>query len=389
MFGTKLFKEFFASERAGGLILIFVTIVSLIVANSPIGEQVIHFFHTQIFGMSFEHWVNDGLMVIFFLMIGLELEREIYEGELSSFRKASLPVFAALGGMLVPASIHAAFNFGSPTQSGAGIPMATDIAFSLGVLSLFGKKVPYSLKVFLAALAIADDLGAIIAIAVFYTKDLNLSYLASAATILAALFALNRTRMNTLWPYLIGGVGMWYCLLHSGIHATIGGVLLAFVLPFSRNREDCVSHALQHRLHVPVAFLILPLFAVVNTCIPLSADWYTSLLKPNSVGIFLGLVIGKPLGISLFCWLAIKIGFGSLADGLTWSHLKGAGFLAGIGFTMSIFVSILAFADSDLVKMSQVTVLVASLTSALIGAAWFAFFVKASSAEEVDPVSAE
>ncbi|MDX1929885.1 MAG: Na+/H+ antiporter NhaA [Pirellulaceae bacterium] len=389
MFGTKLFKEFFASERAGGLILIAVTIVSLIVANSPIGEQVIHFFHSKILGMSIEHWVNDGLMVIFFLMIGLELEREIYEGELSTFRKAALPVFAALGGMLVPASIHAIFNYGSATQSGAGIPMATDIAFSLGVLSLFGTKVPYSLKVFLAALAIADDLGAIIAIAVFYTKDLNLGYLAGAASILAALFALNRTRMNTLWPYLLGGLGMWYCLLHSGIHATIGGVLLAFVLPFSRKREDCVSHKLQHRLHFPVAFILLPMFAIVNTCIPLSADWYTSLLEPNSKGIFLGLVVGKPLGILLFCWLAIQIGFGSLADGLTWNHLVGAGFLAGIGFTMSIFVSILAFADVDLVKMSQVTVLIASLASALLGAAWFAFFVRASKPEDVDPVSEE
>jgi Na+:H+ antiporter, NhaA family len=389
MFGTKLFKEFFASERAGGLILIAVTIVSLIVANSPIGEQVIHFFHSKILGMSIEHWVNDGLMVIFFLMIGLELEREIYEGELSTFRKAALPVFAALGGMLVPASIHAFFNFGSPTQSGAGVPMATDIAFSLGVLSLFGTKVPYSLKVFLAALAIADDLGAIVAIAVFYTKDLDLGYLAAAASILAGLFVLNRTRLNTLWPYLLGGLGMWYCLLHSGIHATIGGVLLAFVLPFSRKREDCVSHKLQHRLHFPVAFMLLPLFAVVNTCIPLSADWYTSLLEPNSKGIFLGLVIGKPLGILLFCWLAIQIGLGSLADGLTWSHLMGAGFLAGIGFTMSIFVSILAFTDVDLVKMSQVTVLIASLASALLGAAWFAFFVRAAKPEDVDPVSEE
>lgn len=291
--------------------------------------------------------------------------------------------------MLVPASIHAAFNYGSITQSGAGIPMATDIAFSLGVLSLFGTKVPYSLKVFLAALAIADDLGAIIAIAVFYTKDLSLGYLGAAAGILAMLFILNRTRMNTLWPYMIGGVAMWYCLLHSGIHATIGGVLLAFVLPFSKQREDCVSHKLQHRLHFPVAFLLLPLFAIVNTCIPLSADWYTSLLEPNSKGIFLGLVIGKPLGILLFCWLAIQIGFGSLADGLTWTHLTGAGFLAGIGFTMSIFVSILAFSDADLVKMSQITVLIASLTSAVLGAVWFAFCVRVSNPGDVDPASAD
>lgn len=385
MFGTKLFKEFFASERAGGLILIAVTVCSMIIANSPIGEEVIHSFHTKLLGMSVEHWVNDGLMVIFFLMIGLELEREIYEGELASFRKAAMPVFAALGGMLVPASIHLFFNYGSPTQSGAGIPMATDIAFSLGVLSLFGTKVPYALKVFLAALAIADDLGAIIAIAIFYTKDLNLTYLGSAAAILIGLGALNRTRINVLWPYLLGGLVMWYLLLNSGIHATIGGVLLAFVLPFSRNREECVSHRLQHRLHFPVAFVLLPIFAFVNTCIPLQSDWYTSLLEPNSKGIFLGLVIGKPLGILLFCWLSISLGFGKLADGLTWSHLIGAGFLAGIGFTMSIFVSLLAFDDHQLVQMSQVTVLLGSLASALLGAAWFVFCVPTSQSIDIDP----
>jgi len=389
MLGSKLFKEFFASERAGGLILIGVTVCSMIIANSAIGEQVIHSFHTKLLGMSVEHWVNDGLMVIFFLMIGLELEREIYEGELSSIRKAVLPVVAAMGGMILPATIHMIFNYGTPTQSGAGIPMATDIAFSLGVLSLFGSKVPYSLKVFLAALAIADDLGAIIAIAIFYTKELNLMYLGIAAGILAALFILNRTRMNVLWPYLIAGVVMWYCLLHSGVHATIGGVLLAFVLPFSRNREECVSHRLQHRLHFPVAFILLPLFAFVNTCIPLQSDWYTTLLEPNSKGIFLGLVVGKPLGILLFCWLAVKIGLGSLSDGLSWNHLIGAGFLAGIGFTMSIFVSILAFEDHELVQMSQVTVLLGSLVSAILGAIWFISAVPTSQASDMDPANEE
>ncbi len=228
MFRTKLFKEFFESERAGGLILIAVTICSMAIANSPVGEAVIHSFHSNWLGLSVEHWVNDGLMVIFFLMIGLELEREIYEGELSSIRKAALPVVAALGGMVVPAAIHSFFNYGTATQSGAGIPMATDIAFSLGVLSLFGTKVPYALKVFLAALAIADDLGAIIVIAIFYTKELSWMNLGIAAGILVALGILNRTRMNVLWPYLVAGVVMWYFLLHSGVHATIGGVTAGF-----------------------------------------------------------------------------------------------------------------------------------------------------------------
>ncbi len=219
-------------------------------------------------------------------------------------------------------------------------------------------------------------------IAIFYTKELSLVNLGIAAGILVALGILNRTRMNVLWPYLIAGVVMWYFLLHSGVHATIGGVLLAFVLPFSRNREECVSHRLQHRLHVPVAFVLLPIFAFVNTCIPLASDWYASLLEPNSKGIFLGLVVGKPLGILLFCWLAVAAGLGSLADGLQWRHLIGAGFLAGIGFTMSIFVSLLAFSDHALVQMSQVTVLIASLCSAILGAVWFTLAVKSSPAGE-------
>ncbi len=216
MKSTKLFKEFFASERSGAFVLMLATVVSLIVANTPAGEHLIHFFHSPMLGMPIEKWVNDGLMVIFFLMIGLELEREIYVGELSSRRNAALPVIAALGGMFVPAAIHFAINYGTPTASGFGIPMATDIAFSLGVLALFGTKVPYSLKVFLTALAIADDLGAILVIAIFYTKQLVWVYLASALAIFAALCGLNRFRVQVLWLYLLGGLAMWWCLLQSG-----------------------------------------------------------------------------------------------------------------------------------------------------------------------------
>ncbi len=385
MLSTKLFKEFFASEKSGGLVLILVTIVSLFLANSMVGEPLIRFFHHKFWGLSVEHWVNDGLMFLFFLMIGLELEREIYEGELSSWRNAALPVFAAVGGMIVPAAIHFAFNAGTLTQRGAGIPMATDIAFSLGVLSLFGTKVPYALKVFLTALAIADDLGAIVVIAVFYTKGITASYLGGALAIFAILVVLNRTRVNILLPYLIGGACMWWCLLHSGVHATIGGVLLAFAIPFSKETHDCISHRLQRRLHFPVALGILPIFALVNTSIPIGGEWYRELMQPNAIGIFLGLVIGKPVGILAFCGFAIAFKLGRLADELSWSHLLGAGLLAGIGFTMSIFVSLLAFEDPVLINISQITVLIASCCSAALGAVWFLFFIPEASTSGMEP----
>lgn len=285
MLSTKLFKEFITSERSGALVMMVATVFSLLIANTFYGEQLQHFFHEPFLGMPTEKWVNDGLMVIFFLMIGLELEREIYEGELSSLRNAAMPIIAAIGGMVVPALIHVLMNLGTTTRSGAGIPMATDIAFSLGVLALFSSKVPYSLKIFLTALAIADDLGAIVVIAVFYTKELSLAFLFYGLGVLAFLGCLNRFRVQLLWPYVIGGIAMWWCFLQSGVHATISGVLLAFAIPFTKRREDCISHRLQHRLHYPVALGILPIFAIVNTCIPLQGDWYLRLLQPNSLGI--------------------------------------------------------------------------------------------------------
>ncbi len=375
MLRTKLFKEFFESEKSGGLVLVFATIASLLLANSIFGHSLIHSLHRKVFGLSVEHWVNDGLMFMFFLMIGLELEREIYEGELSSWRNAVLPVFAAVGGMIVPAAIHFAFNAGTLTQRGAGIPMATDIAFSLGVLSLFGAKVPYALKVFLTALAIADDLGAIVVIAVFYTKGLSASYLGISLAVFGMLLVFNRLRVKVLWPYLIGGAGMWWFLLHSGVHATIGGVLLAFAIPFSKETHDCVSHRLQHRLHLPVALGILPIFAFVNTCIPIGDNWYRDLMHSNTIGILLGLVVGKPLGILAFCGLAIAFKIGRFTDEMSWRHLVGAGLLAGIGFTMSIFVALLAFEDQGIINSSLVAVLFASTGSAVLGAIWFRFFI--------------
>jgi NhaA family Na+:H+ antiporter len=385
MKSTMLFKEFFASERSGAFVLIFATTVSLLLANMFYGESMQHFFHSPFLGMPIERWVNDGLMAIFFLMIGLELEREIYVGELSTWRNAALPVVAAIGGMVVPALIHFLFNFGTATMRGAGIPMATDIAFSLGVLALFGSKVPYSLKIFLSALAIADDLGAIVVIAIFYSKQLSIIYLAAALGIFAGLACLNRIRVQILWPYIAGGLAMWWCFLQSGVHATIGGVLLAFAIPFTKRHEDCISHQLQHHLHYPVALFILPIFAIVNTCIPLRSDWYVPLLQSNSLGIFFGLVIGKPLGIISFCLLAVFFNLGQMPEALRRTHLVGAGILAGIGFTMSIFISTLAFDDHELVNVSQIAVLLASAIAAILGGVWFTRFVPEAFKDDTDP----
>ncbi|HZX74352.1 MAG TPA: Na+/H+ antiporter NhaA, partial [Cyclobacteriaceae bacterium] len=264
---TPLFTEFFESEKAGSIILIACTLASLLIANSDFQIPYLNFWNYPAAGHDISHWVNDGLMTIFFLLIGLELEREIYIGELSSIKNALWPTIAALGGMVVPAGIYIYINYGTPTQSGMGIPMATDIAFAIGVLSLLGKRVPASLKVFLTALAVIDDLGAILIIAFFYSGGISLLYLSLALGIFLVLCILNRLKVYILLPYLIGGVAMWYCMLHSGVHATITGVMLAFAIPFSDGGESSISYKLQHWLHKPVSFLILPLFALANTCI--------------------------------------------------------------------------------------------------------------------------
>ena len=367
---TRLFNEFYSSEKAGGIVLVFVTLLSLGLANSSLQKEYLSIWQTHLWGHDIVHWINDGIMTIFFLLIGLELEREIYRGELSDIRNASLPVFAALGGMVVPAGLFLLLNIGTGLISGAGIPMATDIAFALGILSLLGSRVPASLKVFLTALAVADDLGAILIIAIFYTSSLMLTNLFIALALFGVLLLLNRMKVHNLLPYLIGGVAMWYFMLNSGVHATITGVLLAFAMPFGDGSEKSPSFKVQHFLHKPVAFLVLPLFAVANTCIPLSGNIMEGLSQTYSLGIIAGLVIGKPLGILLFSFIAVALGFCTLPDGLNWKRITGAGFLGGIGFTISIFITLLAFDDSDIINNSKIAILAASLISGITGYFW-------------------
>ena len=364
---TKLFKDFFESEKAGGLILIACTLISLALANSVFSSGYLHFWHTNFAGQPIEYWINDGLMVIFFLLIGLELEREVYLGELSNIKNALLPIFGAIGGMFVPAALYLFFNFGTNTQSGAGIPMATDIAFALGILSLLGNRVPTSLKIFLTALAVIDDLGAILVIAIFYTKTLFWNNLLIALGIFVLLLIFNRMKVRNLIPYLIGGVVMWYFMLNSGVHATITGVLLAFAIPFGNGNKKSTSFILQHFLHKPVAFIILPIFALANTAIILSSNMGEILTQHYSIGIALGLIIGKPLGIFALSFLAVKLGICQLPSDLNWKSIIGVGFLGGIGFTMSIFVTLLAFDDSTIINNAKFIILLSSLTAGIIG----------------------
>ncbi len=368
------FKEFFESSKAGGIVLILCTIVSLSIANSTLGPAWLGFWHQYVAGLSIEHWVNDALMAIFFLLIGLELKRELVNGELSDLRNAMLPMLAAAGGIAVPALIHFGLNGGTPTQAGVGIPMATDIAFALGVLALLGNRVPASLKIFLTALAVMDDLGAIIVIALFYTAELSFLYLAGALAVFAGLLALNRVlRVMALLPYLLGGALMWFLMLKSGVHATIAGVLLAFTIPYSSRQDDAESpsHRLEHVLHKPVTFLILPVFALANTGIIIGAGWETELFSSNSLGIIAGLVAGKPVGIFLFSFAAVALGLCRLPLDLAWRHILGAGLLGGIGFTMSIFITNLAFVGAgDTINASKMAILVASLVAGIAGFTW-------------------
>jgi NhaA family Na+:H+ antiporter len=363
----------------------------LLLVNVFIGEDYLHFWHQKTLGsladaklnLSLEHWINDGLMVIFFLLVGLEIERELYIGELSDAKTALVPIFAAVGGMIFPALIHFRLNSGADTQNGFGIPMATDIAFALGILSLVGKRIPFALKVFLTALAIIDDLGAIIIIAIFYTKDLDFLYLIGALVVFGLLIVLNRLKIYKIAWYIIGGLIMWYCFLRSGVHTTIAGVLLAFAIPFGDGGERSPSYKLQHWLHKPVAFFILPLFALANTGILFEGRFKEVVANRNSLGIIAGLVLGKPLGILLTLLVAVRLKLVKLPDNIKWKHIAGAGMLAGIGFTMSIFITLLAFDDAALVADSKIAVLLASLVSGVVGFMFLKYAVKDDKIEQV------
>ena len=364
---TKLFSDFFESERTGGFLLMGAAALAVVLANSPLGGSFLHLWHSELPGGSLEFWINDGLMAVFFLLVGLEIERELYIGELSERSNAVLPVAAALGGMLVPAGIYIAFNAGLPTQHGFGVPMATDIAFALGLLSLVGNRVPISIKVFLTALAIIDDLGAILVIALFYSKSFSWAWLGASAGVFAVMIALNRLKVKNLLPYLLLGAGLWYTIHHAGIHATIAGVLTAFAIPFGDGGERSPSYQLQHFLHKPVAFFIMPLFALANAGLVLEAGWAQGLGTPIGLGVLLGLLLGKPVGVLLGVWLGWRFGGGESAKSATWKHYLGAGLLAGVGFTMSIFITLLAFDASGEVTLSKTAIFVASLVAGVAG----------------------
>ncbi len=382
---SKTFTNFFNSEKAGGIVLIVCTIFSLVITNSPIGEQYLRLGQFHLAGLSVEHWINDGLMAIFFLLIGLELKRELKNGELSDIKNALLPIFAAIGGIILPAAIHYALNRGTETQAGVGIPMATDIAFALGVLALLGSRVPASLKVLLTALAVMDDLGAIIVIAVFYTAKLSTAYLFGAMIVFGVLFLLNKAGVRKLVPFLLGGVLMWFLMLKSGVHATIAGVLLGFAIPSSDREDDetSPSYKLESFLHNPVSFVILPVFALANTGIILSAGAFATLTSPNEIGIWGGLILGKPIGITILSFLAVSIGICKLPLDLNWKHILGAGLLGGIGFTMSIFVTNLAFVgDANEINGSKMAILLASLVAGTIGFIWLKLFGQPEESDE-------
>lgn len=370
-----VFKKFFHSGKVGGIILLICVIISLIIANTGAATDFANFLGKTIgikigsFNLSYTTaaWVNDGLMAIFFLLVGLEIKRELLEGELSNLAKASLPVMAAIGGMLMPALIYFFFNKGESTASGWGIPMATDIAFALAIIAMLGKSVPASLKIFLAALAIVDDLGAILVIAIFYTEQIHWSQLLIAGGIFAFLLTLNYFKVQSLYFYLIPGALLWYFVHHSGIHATIAGVLLAFTIPTNDTAIESPLEKLEHFLTVPVNFIIMPIFALANTNITFQKGMVEGLATPLGFGIIFGLFFGKTIGITLFSWFAVKIKLAKLPSGANYKHIIGVGMLAGIGFTMSIFISLLSFNNPADALESKFAILVASVFAGAIG----------------------
>ncbi|PZX94932.1 Na+/H+ antiporter NhaA [Flavobacterium aquariorum] len=376
LINLKIFSHFFKSSSAGGILLLLCVCISLLIANTGLSCGFSNFLS---FPLGFETdavhlrypillWINDGLMAVFFLLVGLEIKREIVEGELSSMRQAALPVLAAVGGVLVPALIYATFNSGSPeTLNGWGIPMATDIAFALGILSLLGNKVPSGLKIFLAALAIVDDLIAILVIAIFYSSDLHFQYLGYAGVLFLLLIIFNRLGLKNLFFYLVPGIVMWYFIHHSGIHATIAGVLVALTLPTNEEDTDSPLEKLEHALTRPVNFIIMPIFALANTNITFEAGMMQGLVSNLGLGIVLGLFLGKPIGIFAMSWLCVKCNIADLPENTKWPHVLGLGLLGGLGFTMSIFIALLSFQYPEYQNKAKFAILIASVLAGISG----------------------
>ncbi|MBT8397800.1 MAG: Na+/H+ antiporter NhaA [Gemmatimonadetes bacterium] len=415
----RTFAQFFRLEAAGGVLLLVVSAAALILANSPVAEGYFELWRTSIsvgvgqWGLTKPAllWVNDGLMALFFFVVGLEIKRELLIGELSSPRKAAVPVAAALGGMLLPAIVFVAFNAGRESASGWGIPMATDIAFALGLLALFARGAPLGLKVFLTAVAIIDDIGAVAVIALFYTAKVDLTALAVALGVLLALFGLNRAKVRSTLPYVLLGLVLWVAVLKSGVHATVAGVILAFFIPARRAVDEQtflekarsfldafaqdgahpgplptakqraaiyslerLSHQaeaplarLEHRLHPWVAFLIVPLFAFSNAGVAIQAFSSDLMFNPVTVGVSLGLLLGKPAGVLLFTWGAVRFGLGDLPGNVTWTEVAGIAALCGMGFTMSLFIGGLAFDAPGFLEQAKVGILIGSALSAFVG----------------------
>ena len=367
---TKFFKEFFSNSQSSGILLVFCVLISLMIANSSASAGFQSFLDQAWGPYSVSVWINDGLMAVFFLLVGLEIKRELLDGELSNFKNASLPILAAIGGMLVPAVIFTLFNHGTEYSKGWAIPMATDIAFSLAIVSMLGKSVPSAIKVFLAALAIVDDLGAIVVIAIFYTDEIHWNYLLYSGIIVAILAVLNFLKVKKHVFYLIPGCVLWYFMHHSGIHATIAGVILAFCIPASKadNEEASPLEKLEHFLHIPVSYAIMPIFALANTNITFKEGMVDGLFSNFGYGIVFGLILGKLIGINLFSFIAIKLKISSLPDKSRWVHMIGAGLLAGIGFTMSIFIALLSYKDNqDLQDSAKFAILTASVLAGFLG----------------------
>jgi len=389
----KVFLEkLLGSPSLGGIVLFFFVVISLLIANSPLGSS---FDALLNYPLGFETdgihllypvalWINDGLMAIFFLLVGLEIKREVVGGALATPRQAALPILCAIGGAIIPAGIYAVFNQGQATIGGWGIPMATDIAFALAIFSMLGDRVPLSLKIFLAALAIIDDLIAILVIAIFYSAELSTGYLLYAAGVWALLFVFNRMGIRSLVFYLVPGVFIWYFIHHSGIHATIAGVLVAIAIPFSpKEGNHSPLLRLEHALINPVNFIIVPIFALANTNIRFEEAMIAGLTAPLGIGIIIGLCVGKPVGILLMSKLAVKLGIAQLPAHAGWGHIAGVGLLAGVGFTMAIFISLLSFADPGLVAEAKLAILIASALSGIIG------YVLLSKTKPVQKVSKE